>query len=121
MSGGNLVFRVPKDLIPVWNRIKEKVAREHPDMIDEDGDLKDSTVLKAMIMDYNRRDFYVISTSLEKIFPILNTIGSKVENLESSLAILKMDMMNVSILETLVDKMANLESTLTTLMDTINK
>ena len=90
MSKDNIIFRVPKDLIPMWNQIKRKVAREHPEMLTEDGELKDSTVLKAMMMDYSRRDLYVISTSIEKIFPKLNQISNQINNVDSNITRLKL-------------------------------
>ena len=86
----SLTLRVPKDLISTWNKYKEVMLKSHPDMREPDGTIKDSTVFRAMLLDYTRHDYYLLSSNIEKIFPILNRIETQVHDVSSSITLLKL-------------------------------
>lgn len=85
MSQKEIIFRIPKELIPLWNKYKQRLAREHSDMKDEDGKISNATAFRAMLLDYARHDFYLLSSNIEKIFPILNRIEGKIGETNSYL------------------------------------
>jgi pantothenate kinase len=76
------VIRIPKELIPLWDSIKQDVTRN----IKKQGqEVANSLVLQKVLTEFSKRDYYLLNSSIENLGKIVEVLQSRIDNFETML------------------------------------
>jgi hypothetical protein len=79
------IIRIPKDVLPYFNKYKSRLESELTSKEDRTstGKLKDSAVIRHILLDYDRHDVFLLLSNLEKFFAKFNMIEEQLNSINS--------------------------------------
>lgn len=83
----SMVIRIPNELKEIWDSIRRTIELEimKENAITSPKAIKPSVVMERILLEFKRRDYYLLNANLEKLTKQMKQIGSRIENIESSI------------------------------------
>ena len=82
-----MVIRIPNELKEIWDSIRRTIELEimKEKAITSPKAIKPSVVMERILLEFKRRDYYLLNANLENLTKQMKRIESRIENIESSI------------------------------------